>query len=98
MDIYKEYINKNASDKVLVKVGRIVVIISLFIAMLIAPAFGNLGQVFQAIQEYTGVVSPGILAVFIMGLFYKKLQTMQQFGVFFINPIAILQGCSKRMD
>ena len=36
MDIYKEYINKNASDKVLVKVGRIVVIISLFIAMLIA--------------------------------------------------------------
>ena len=65
MDIYKEYINKNASDKILVKVGRIVVIISLLIAMLIAPAFGNLGQVFQAIQEYTGVVSPGILAVFI---------------------------------
>ena len=72
MDIYEEYINKNASDKSLVKVGRIVVIISLFIAMLIAPAFGNLGQVFQAIQEYTGVVSPGILAVFLMGLFYKK--------------------------
>ena len=90
MDIYKEYINKNASDKVLVKVGRIVVIISLFIAMLIAPAFGNLGQVFQAIQEYTGVVSPGILAVFIMGLFYKKASNNAAiWGILLSIPIAM---------
>ena len=90
MDIYKEYINKNASDKSLVKVGRIVVIISLFIAMLIAPAFGNLGQVFQAIQEYTGVVSPGILAVFIMGLFYKKATNNAAiWGILLSIPIAM---------
>ena len=90
MDIYKEYININASDKVLVKVGRIVVIISLFIAMLIAPAFGNLGQVFQAIQEYTGVVSPGILAVFIMGLFYKKASNNAAiWGILLSIPIAM---------
>ena len=72
MDIYKEIINKKADDRELVTVGRIVVFISLIISMLIAPSFGNLGQVFQAIQEYTGVVSPGILAVFMMGLFYRK--------------------------
>ena len=90
MDIYKEYINKNASDKILVKVGRIVVIISLLIAMLIAPAFGNLSQVFQAIQEYTGVVSPGILAVFIMGLFYKKAtNTAAIWGILLSIPIAM---------
>ena len=65
MDIYKEIINKNAGDKELVRIGRIVVIVSLFIAMIIAPMFGNLGQVFQAIQEYKGVVSPGILAEFL---------------------------------
>lgn len=33
---------------------------------------GGIGQAFQYIQEYTGLVSPGILAVFLMGLFWKK--------------------------
>ena len=72
MDIYKSIINKNASDESTVKVGRITALVSLIIAMIIAPQLGSLGQVFQFIQEYTGVVSPGILAVFLMGLFYKK--------------------------
>ena len=58
MDIYKELIDKEADDKKLVLVGRMVVVISLITSMLIAPQFGNMGQVFQAIQEYTGVVSP----------------------------------------
>ena len=70
MDIYKSHINKNSSDKQSVRVGRITVLVALIIAMLIAPQLGSLGEVFQFIQEYTGVVSPGILAVFLMGLFY----------------------------
>ena len=37
-----------------------------------APLLGGIDQAFQFIQEYTGVVSPGILAVFILGLFWKK--------------------------
>jgi SSS family solute:Na+ symporter len=72
MDIYKSIFNKNANDRQMVKVGRLTGLVALIIAMLIAPQLGNLGQVFQFIQEYTGVVSPGILAVFLMGLFYKK--------------------------
>lgn len=72
MDIYKPYFNKNASDKKTVNVGRITAAVSLIIAVLIAPQLGNLGQAFQFIQEYTGVVSPGILAIFLMGLFWKK--------------------------
>ena len=72
MDIYKSMFNKNANDKQMVKVGRLTGLVALIIAMLIAPQLGSLGQVFQFIQEYTGVVSPGILAVFLMGLFYKK--------------------------
>lgn len=71
MDIYKPYINKNASDKNLVTTGRISAAIALCIAVLIAPQLKNLGQVFQYIQEYTGVLSPGILAVFMAGLFWK---------------------------
>ncbi len=72
MDIYRPYLNKNASDKRTVSVGRITALAALVIAMLIAPALSNLGQAFQFIQEYTGIVSPGILAVFLAGLFYKK--------------------------
>ena len=72
MDIYRSHFNKNASDSQMVFVGRITAVVALIIAILIAPQLGSLGQVFIFIQEYTGVVSPGILAVFLMGLFYKK--------------------------
>ena len=90
MDIYKEIINEKADDRELVTVGRIVVFISLIISMLIAPSFGNLGQVFQAIQEYTGVVSPGILAVFMMGLFYRKATNNGAiWGILISIPIAM---------
>ncbi|MCA0931253.1 sodium/sugar symporter [Lutimonas saemankumensis] len=72
MDIYKEYINKNASDKATVNTGRISAAIALIIACIMAPLLGGIDQAFQFIQEYTGVVSPGILAVFLLGLFWKK--------------------------
>ncbi len=72
MDIYKPYFNKQAPERKLVNVGRMSGAIALLIAVLIAPQLKNLGQVFQYIQEYTGVVSPGILAVFMLGLFWRK--------------------------
>jgi SSS family solute:Na+ symporter len=72
MDIYRSHFNKNATDAQMVSVGRITAVAALIIAIIIAPQLGSLGQVFIFIQEYTGVVSPGILAVFLMGLFYKK--------------------------
>lgn len=72
MDIYKQYINKTASDKATVNTGRLSAFIALVIACIMAPLLGNLDQAFQFIQEYTGVVSPGILAVFLLGLFWKK--------------------------
>ncbi|RPG59253.1 MAG: sodium/glucose cotransporter [Flavobacteriaceae bacterium TMED81] len=90
MDIYKSMFNKNANDKQMVKVGRLTGLVALIIAMLIAPQLGSLGQVFQFIQEYTGVVSPGILAVFLMGLFYKKATNNAAiWGVILSIPIAM---------
>ena len=90
MDIYKSIINKKADDKSLVKVGRIAGLVALIIAILIAPQLKSLGQVFQYIQEYTGVVSPGILAVFLMGLFYKKASNNGAiWGVISSIPIAM---------
>jgi SSS family solute:Na+ symporter len=72
MDIYRQYINKNASDKATVTTGRISAGIALLIAGIMAPLLGGIDQAFQFIQEYTGIVSPGILAVFLLGLFWKK--------------------------
>ena len=72
MDIYKPYFNKNASDKTTVLVARIAVILSLLTACIVAPMLGNIGQAFQYIQEYTGIVTPGILSIYMLGLFWKK--------------------------
>ncbi len=72
MDIYKQYIRPNANDKETVNTGRISAAIALLIAGIMAPLLGGIDQAFQFIQEYTGVVSPGILAVFMLGLFWKK--------------------------
>jgi len=72
MDIYKQYINKTANDRTTVNVGRLSAAVALIIAAITAPLLGGIDQAFQFIQEYTGVVSPGILAVFLLGLFWKK--------------------------
>ena len=73
IDIYKQHINKEASDKQLVKTGRIVSFLALLIAMLAAkPLLGGLDQAFQYIQEYTGYIYPGVVVVFGMGLFWRQ--------------------------
>jgi len=72
MDIYKPYLAKKDGKNKDVAVGRIAGALALLIAIFVAPALGNIEQAFQYIQEYTGLVSPGILAVFMLGLFYKK--------------------------
>lgn len=90
MDIYKPYFDKNAGDKKTVTVGRLSAAIALVIAVIIAPLLGGIDQAFQFIQEYTGVVSPGILAVFLLGLFWKKTSNRGAiWGVLASIPIAM---------
>ncbi|MFY0652814.1 MAG: sodium/solute symporter [Cyclobacteriaceae bacterium] len=72
MDIYKEFFNKDASNRRLVWVGRVAAFVALVIAILVAPMLNNLDQVFQYIQEYTGFIYPGVVVVFAMGLFWKQ--------------------------
>lgn len=91
MDIYKPYINQTASQTKLVNVGRLTAGIALVIAVLLAPLLGGIDQMFQYIQEYTGLVSPGILAVFLMGLFWKKATNKGAiWGVLCSIPIALM--------
>jgi SSS family solute:Na+ symporter len=73
LDIYKKKINPNASEDKMVSVGRITIIASMLIAVAIAPFLGiDKKGGFEFIQEYTGFVSPGIFAMFLLGFFWKK--------------------------
>lgn len=90
MDIYKPYLNKNSSENQLVNVGRLVALIAIAIALLVAPFLNSLPQVFQYIQEYTGLVSPGILAVSMLGLFWKKVTARGAiWGAILSIPVAL---------
>lgn len=72
LDIYKKYFNKEASERKLVLTGRWAVVAAMFIAALVAPALKSLDQAYQFIQEYVGFFSPGVLAIFLLGMFWKK--------------------------
>ena len=73
LDIYKKKINPEADEKKQVWVGKISVVVALIIGVVIAPFMGiDKKGGFEFIQEYTGFVSPGIFAMFILGFFWKK--------------------------
>src|SRR5450432_1457355 len=75
LDIYKKYINKDASEQTTVRMGRIVALVALVIAIMftwkdvlgISSAGG-----FTYIQKYTGFISPGVFAMFLLGMFWKR--------------------------
>jgi SSS family solute:Na+ symporter len=72
LDIYKKKISPEADEKKMVWIGKVVVVVAMVIAILIAPYLGIEKGGFKYIQEYTGFVSPGIFAMFILGFFWKK--------------------------
>ena len=77
MDIYRYFKGEEQHQASLIKVGRYTVVISLFIATLIAkPLLGSFESIFQYIQNFTGYFSPGIVVIFLVALFWKKATSM----------------------
>lgn len=72
LDIYKKYFNKQATERKMVLVGRWAVVFSMVIAGIVTPALKSLDQAYQFIQEYVGFISPGVLAIFLLGFFWKR--------------------------
>ena len=73
MDVYKHFINKNASETSQVRIGRLTSFVALIIAFFVArPLLGQLDQAFQFIQDFTGFITPGIVVIFIAGLLWKR--------------------------
>ena len=75
LDIYKKYINKEAEEKKLVWTGRVAILaamlLSIFLTWSDALGIGGEGG-FTFIQKYTGFISPGVFAMFFLGMFWKR--------------------------
>lgn len=75
IDIYKKWISPSASDSRVVSVGRITVVVLALLAVVIAPMLGNpniSNSIFTIIQASQGFISPGVLAVFVVGLVLRR--------------------------
>jgi SSS family solute:Na+ symporter len=72
IDIYKGFINKNATEKQMVRMGMIVAFCALTISTIFAPKLRTLDQAYQYIQEYTGFIYPGEFLIFFCGLFWRQ--------------------------
>lgn len=73
MDIYRDYIAKNQTENHYVLVGRLAALLAMLVALVLAkPFLGGMESAFQTIQEYTGFIAPGVVAVFLLGFFWKR--------------------------
>ncbi|MBT6890119.1 MAG: sodium/solute symporter [Gammaproteobacteria bacterium] len=73
MDIYASFSKKKSEHGNLVIVGRVVAVVAMLLAMICAkPLLGNFDQAFQYIQEFTGFFTPGIVVIFLLGMFWSK--------------------------
>ncbi len=91
LDIYKPFIKRNkASESHLVRIGKTASAGALIIGCIVAPALGALDQAFQYIQEYTGFISPGVVAIFLFGFFWKKTSANAAFLVVLLSiPLSL---------
>ena len=89
MDIFGKYLNRNASQKLLVLVGRICVVVFVIIGCVVSPQLANpkFGGIFKYIQEFQGYVSPGILAVFVFGLLNRRAHGISGVVALLLNPL-----------
>jgi SSS family solute:Na+ symporter len=75
LDIFKKYMNRDADEKKLVWTGRIAIVASMLVALIFTwkdtLGIGGEGG-FTFIQKYTGFISPGVFAMFILGMFWKR--------------------------
>ncbi len=82
MDIYRDYIAKGRSERHYVLVGRISALVAMIIALILArPFLGGMESAFQTIQEYSGFIAPGVVAIFLLGFFFRRANQEGAFAV-----------------
>ncbi len=88
MDIYKEFLNKNASERGMVRIGRTCVLAFTILACLLVPFLANpkFGGLFKYIQEFQGYLSPGVLAIFVFGILAPRVPKFAGALVLLLGP------------
>lgn len=89
MDLYKRRWKKDASQRNLVTVGRIMTMALVALGCFIAPQLGNprFQGIFNYIQEFQGFVSPGILAAFVFALIFKRAPASAGVSALILSPV-----------
>jgi len=91
LDLYRKYVDPQASEQKLVRVGRWAVVLSFVVAIALAPLLRSLDQVYQYIQEYTNFITPGIFAIFLLGFFWKRATNRAAMTVAILTlPLSLL--------
>lgn len=89
IDIYRDLIAPGRSESHYVSIGRITSAAAILVAVLLArPFLGGMESAFQAIQEYTGFIAPGIVSVFLMGMFWKGCNAQGAFAMLTVSVLA----------
>lgn len=86
IDVYKQHINKEASEKTVVKYGKTFGIILAIAAMFIAPLIANAGSLFAYLQEVNGIYSIPILTIIVVGYLTKRVPAIAA-------KIGLISGC-----
>ena len=89
MDIYRDLIAPDRAEAHYVTIGRLTSAIAIVIAVILArPFLGGMESAFQAIQEYTGFIAPGIVSVFLLGMFWKGCNAQGAFAMLTVSVVA----------
>ena len=89
MDIYRDLIAPDRTEAHYVSIGRLTSAIAIVIAVILArPFLGGMESAFQAIQEYTGFIAPGIVSVFLLGMFWKGCNAQGAFAMLVVSVVA----------
>ena len=89
MDIYRDLIAPDRAEAHYVTIGRLTSAIAIVIAVILArPFLGGMESAFQAIQEYTGFIAPGIVSVFLLGMFWKGCNAQGAFAMLIVSVVA----------
>ena len=90
MDVYKVYLRPAAGDRATVRTGRITTAVALLVAAAITPFIASLGSLFAFIQEYTGFVTPGVLCIFLLGMFWPRMTARAALAVVLLTvPLSL---------
>ena len=91
MDIYK-MVKSGRSESHYVMVGRLTAVSAMIFAVIIAqPIFQNMESAFQTVQELTGYVAPGVVSVFLLGMFYKSANSSGAYAMLIASMFCLPQ-------